>query len=450
MLDPLDGLAALDRDALTAVRMFWSRPAESFAVAGIGAAVSFTAGGAARFSTTDAAWRELLDDAIVDGPRGSAPGAGPMLMGGFAFDDDGPHTDRWRGFPAALLFVPRVQVVRAGGRCWLTMNLLVAPDATPEVAQLLELRDRVLAAGPAAPAAEGRGDEALAWSELPGPDEWRALVARAVAAIRSGALEKVVVAREVRVTASHDVGIIVALQHLRSAHEGSYVFGIWRGDAAFIGASPERLVRVEGGGVRASTLAGSIRRGATAEEDDDLAARLLASAKDREEHEVVRRALCSALEALCDDVVSEDGPSLLTLPQVHHLHTAVRARLRPGHTVIELIERLHPTPAVGGAPREAALRFLHDHEQLDRGWYAAPVGWLQRDGGEFAVALRSALLRGAGASLYAGCGIVADSDPDREYAESRLKLVPMQLALAAAMAGHGPAAGAGTADAGDQ
>jgi isochorismate synthase len=194
-------------------------------------------------------------------------------------------------------------------------------------------------------------------------------------------------------------------------------------------------VRVDGQEVRASTLAGSIGRGATAEQDRALAAQLLASDKDRAEHEVVRRTMIEALEESCDDVTSEAEPSVLTLPQVHHLHTAVRARLRPGHRVLELVGRLHPTPAVGGSPREAALRFLRDHERLDRGWYAAPIGWMQRDAAEFAVALRSALIRGPEASLYAGCGIVADSDPDHEFAESEVKLVSMKLALAAAVGG---------------
>jgi isochorismate synthase EntC len=146
----------------------------------------------------------------------------------------------------------------------------------------------------------------------------------------------------------------------------------------------------------------------------------------------VRQALCTGLARLGDDVTASDEPALLSLPHVHHLYTAVRARLRDPHTILQLVAQLHPTPAVGGEPRNAALRFIREHEKMDRGWYAAPIGWLQRDHGEFAVALRSALIQGAAASLFAGCGVVADSDPDQEYAESLLKLRPMQAALAAA------------------
>jgi isochorismate synthase len=248
-------------------------------------------------------------------------------------------------------------------------------------------------------------------------------------------MEKVVLAREVHAAAHQPFSIAAAVRHLGAAYPDCYVFNIWRGEHAFVGATPERLVRLDGRDVRTSSLAGSSPRGATPDEDRALAERLLASEKDRIEHAVVRRTLCAALAEVGDEVTAAEEPSVLTLPQVHHLHTAVHARLRAGHSLLEIVERLHPTPAVGGHPREAALRFIGAHEQMDRGWYAAPVGWLGRDHGEFAVALRSALIAGAEATLFAGCGVVADSDPDQEYAESVLKLRPMESALAAAAEG---------------
>lgn len=434
--DPLAVLARLERDRSAEERMYWSRPARNLAISAIGAAATLAPGGAGRFRAVDREWRKLLEGAIVHDVSGGAPGAGPLLVGGFSFDEDGPRTPAWSGFPAALMFVPRMQVARSDAGSWLTMTVLVSPDGTPDVepAALAAMRARVLGASSASGhSAHGTGGS-LHYAEVPAPDEWRALVRGAVAEIARGSLEKVVVAREVRASASQPIGIVATLRHLRASHPDCYVFGLWRGDAAFVGASPERLVRVDGREVRASTLAGSIRRGSSAAEDRTLAERLLGSEKDLSEHEVVRRALCGALAQICDDVISEHRPSLLTLPQVHHLHTVVHARLRGGHSPLDLVALLHPTPAVGGAPREAALRFLRDHETLDRGWYAAPIGWLQANAGEFAVALRSALVRGADASLYAGCGVVEGSDPEREYAESRLKLAPMELALAAALA----------------
>jgi isochorismate synthase EntC len=149
---------------------------------------------------------------------------------------------------------------------------------------------------------------------------------------------------------------------------------------------------------------------------------------------MVRGALLEALGTMCDEITADDEPSLLALPHVQHLHTAVRARLLAGHSLLDLAGAVHPTPAVGGTPRAAALAFIREHEQLDRGWYAAPIGWVGRDAGELAVALRSALVHGGVATLFAGCGIVAGSEPARELAESRVKLRPMQAALAATLA----------------
>jgi isochorismate synthase len=245
-------------------------------------------------------------------------------------------------------------------------------------------------------------------------------------------LRKVVLAREVHAAASREMDVFETLRHLRAAHRDCFVFGYWRGARAFVGATPERLVRLDGRDVRASSLAGSAKRGASPEADAAHAAALLASPKDRAEHAAVRDALRDGLDELCDDVRAPDEPSLLTLRHVHHLHTAVRATLRRGHSLLDVVARLHPTPAVGGTPREAALRFIRDHEQLDRGWYAAPIGWVGRQGGEFAVALRSAVISGCAATLIAGCGIVADSEPELELAESELKLRPMKAALAVA------------------
>jgi isochorismate synthase len=359
-------------------------------------------------------------------------------MGGVAFEPTGPSAAHWRGFPSALLTVPRLQLAVVRGACWLTATVLVGPDGTPDVdpATLGRLRARLVghtAERDHTPPTQRRG-AAPALGDARPTARWRALVSAAVASIHAGRMEKVVLARAVHAALARDVDVAAVLRHLRSAYEDCYVFGWWQGGGAFIGATPERLVRLDGGDVRASSLAGSIRRGATPEEDAALGMALMGSAKDRTEHAMVRQALCDGLAELCDDVAAPEEPSLLTLPQVHHLHTPVRGRLRAGRSLLDVVARLHPTPAVGGVPREAALRFIREHEQLDRGWYAGPIGWIGRDRGELAVALRSALIRGREAWLYAGCGIVADSDPDHEYAESLLKLRPMELALGAATA----------------
>ena len=208
------------------------------------------------------------------------------------------------------------------------------------------------------------------------------------------------------------------------------MFAVARGDRCFLGASPERLVRLRHGAVRATCLAGSIARGANAEQDQLLGAELLASAKDRAEHEFVVHAICTALADICADQMSAGPLSLMKLRNVQHLFTPIVGRVAVGCDILGMVARLHPTPAMGGVPREPALEIIRRFEGMDRGWYASPVGWVDARGeGEFAVAIRSALLHGAEATLFAGCGIVAGSDPEREYVESCLKLRPVLAAL---------------------
>jgi isochorismate synthase len=263
--------------------------------------------------------------------------------------------------------------------------------------------------------------------------EWQAIVRATIERLRrqDGApIEKVVLAREVRVRAARPLSRAAALARLRADYPSCFIFAIDRGADCFLGASPERLIQLQRGNILSTCLAGSIARGATPDEDARLGAELLASAKDRHEHAVVVRGLRDALIELTERLEVPEQPTLLKVRNVQHLYTPVTGRAARDVTVLDLVERLHPTPAVGGLPREEALAIIRRTERMDRGWYAGPVGWMDaRGNGEFAVALRSGLLRDRDASLFAGCGIMGDSDPDREYAESRLKLRPIISAL---------------------
>lgn len=467
-VDPLDVLAALERGAArdqvlaanaAAGRMYWAQPREGFALAGLGGAATVAPASTTRFDDVDAAWAALRESAmVVDDSRG-APGVGPALMGGAAFEPRGSREKHWDGFPAALFVLPRVQVTTVNGASWLTTNVMVGPDGAPDASlgEIDVLRAcAVGGSGGTTPrtireslngdgSVMAHGAQATLDELRPGAD-WRALVSRAVSAIRAGGMTKVVLARAVHAAAPRELDVIAMLRHLRAAYPDCHIFGCWRGDGVFLGASPERLVRLQGRDVLASSLAGSAPRGADARQDVALAEGLMESTKDRAEHAIVRESLCAGLDELCDAISAPTEPSLFTLPHVHHLHTAVRARLRPGRSLLDLVAQLHPTPAVGGAPRGTALRFIRDHEGLDRGWYAAPIGWVGTDGGEFAVALRSAVVRGRDAWLFAGSGIVSDSDPDAEYAETLLKLRPMEQAIAAGLAAPQTGDGNGDAD----
>ena len=418
--------------------MYWERTADGFTLAGLGAVSTIVSSGAGRFDAADAAFSALLRGALVGEQRGGVIGVGPTLMGGFSFDPEGPHSTPWNGFPAAHLIVPRLLITSANGSSWITVSALVGADGETDVdmetlARLLDAATGVIRADVHESATDSFSND-LEFHNRPAAAEWRERVGRAIDSIESGSLEKVVLARAVHAEAPEEIDPYSTLRHLRVTHGNAFVFGYWRGANAFVGASPERLIRLDGRNVQATSLAGTAKRGETAEEDAAIAAGLQASAKDRTEHSVVLRALKKVLSEHCDDVTASSEPSTLTMPNVHHLQTEVRAKLRSNSSLLHLIGDLHPTPAVGGSPRDEALRFIREVEQLDRGWYAAPIGWVGRDGGEFAVALRSAILYRAEAMLYAGCGIVRSSDPELELAESQLKLQPMKSAIAAALA----------------
>jgi isochorismate synthase len=437
-VDPLGVLQALHRAASSerglrqlAARgcAYWARPSEGFAIAAFGAAAVLSPSGPERFATLNQEWSSLLQHAQVDGPVESARGVGPLLIGGFSFEPDGPPTQTWRGFPAAHMIVPEFHVTSVGNESWLTISAIVGGDRSfPTDSETAAIKQKILGAESTNHAGEAAARSVATNDDLPAL-EWSAIVGEAVTAIRAGEMQKVVLARSVSGQSAAVVDPLLVLRNLRDANRDAFVYGYWRGDAAFVGASPERLVRVEDGRVSASSLAGTVRRGATPEDDELLAQQLQSSRKDIAEHVAVRDMLHHVLSEVAENVASGSKPDVMRLSNVYHLHTEVTADLRDGNTLLDVVARLHPTPAVGGSPREAALEFIRANERLDRGWYAGPVGWIDRRGGDLAVALRSGILRGQKYTLFAGCGIVADSDPDMELAESTLKLQPMISAI---------------------
>jgi isochorismate synthase len=429
-LRPRDPLALFARGVgVTHNRLFWSRPADGLAVAGLGAAWSCAADGPTRFARAAAAWRDLIAHAEIAADP-SLPFSGPMAAAGFAFDPARPPSGLWDGFADGLLLLPRLTLASDGARASLTVNGLVGPSTSSinlHLSAARRLRD-LLGRTWRAP----RIGAGLQLEDALPPGAWRAVVADAVAELRAGRLEKVVLAREVRARAQDAFDPAATLAALRRDYPETFVFAIARGGRTFLGASPERLVSLRGRSVAASSLAGSAPRGATPEEDAALGQALLASTKDREEHAVVTRMLRQALSEVCDEVLAPAEPELMRLRNVQHLFTPLSARATAGTDILELVERLHPTPALGGQPRGPALEWIRAREGLDRGWYGAPVGWIDAQGqGEFAVAIRSALVGRHEASLFAGAGIVAASDPEREERETEMKLRAMLGALGA-------------------
>lgn len=323
-----------------------------------------------------------------------------------------------------------------GASASLTLNAQISGADLPEdVAERLIASAMRLSAAFAQSAQELSSDGATQTTSVALEDErpaadWMRLVGETARAIRAGRYHKVVLARAVQATAQSPFGVGEALRRLRSDAPTATIFAIRRGGRAFLGATPERLAQVTDGRLRTMALAGTAPRGATPDEDARLGAELTQSAKNRGEHAIVVSEICRALAPITVGVNAPEKPQLVRLASLQHLKTPISGRLALGVTALDVVAALHPTPAVGGYPRRAALVAIRDGERLDRGWYAGPVGWLDaKGGGEFVVALRSALLDGARATLFAGCGVVADSDPQAEYAESRIKLHVMLRGL---------------------
>jgi salicylate biosynthesis isochorismate synthase/menaquinone-specific isochorismate synthase len=392
------------------------------ALAALGCVRALEGAGADRFEVISRRWRALIAGALADSGDGP-PGSGPVALGGFAFAPDGGRVDHWSGFAPASLIVPEVSLSRRGARATVTVNLDVAPDDLAEDLRarvdrrLGELRARSLPLVDPAPVGGYR-----VHSPMP-PAHYEEAVAAAIQRIRSGELEKIVLAREVDVHApvDHDPAALLGL--LREEFGSCYVFAVGRGEDTFVAASPELLVRREGQRASTVALAGSIGRSADPAVDDHLGERLLRSEKDREENAIVARRIARALRPLAVWVTAAPEPALVRVANIQHLATPIRAQLASPVGAIELAGALHPTPAVGGEPGDRATRLIPALEGLDRGWYAGPVGWTDAAGdGEFCVALRCALLRGRTARLYAGCGIVGDSDPSAELSETEVKL----------------------------
>jgi salicylate biosynthesis isochorismate synthase/menaquinone-specific isochorismate synthase len=410
--DPLDLFALSDQHE----RFYWERPDREEAILALGAVARIEARGALRFEAAARCLGEI--GALLQREGNAPPWAGPLLVGGFAFEAEPPPSERWRVFPPAELVLPEQLLVRRGGEMWCCCAGSGAVSSGGcELTAAPRSSARELLADDSTPAFRASADRPLG--------AYRDLVKEALAAIRQGDLEKVVVARSCTVVGSRPFEARRVLRSLRALHPSCTIFALARGGVTFLGATPERLVALENGLVRAEAVAGSAPRGRTAEQDRRLARELVESKKDQEEHAIVVRGVQGALARRCELLSAPESPGLLHTDGIQHLHTPIQGRLRdPSRTtVLDLVGDLHPTPAVGGAPREAALEWLRRHEGLDRGWYAGPLGWVAPGGeGEFTVALRSLLLRGSEASVFAGAGIVAGSDPDAELLETRLKL----------------------------
>lgn len=429
-VEPIDSVRLFDA-AAQVERTVWEQPAAGFRLTAVGVSGRITGRGPEGLSHVAQAWRNRVSSAIL-GDDESCPVAAPVALGGVAFDPAGRREGSpWVAYADAELVIPRFLFTSSQGKCWLTLS--VVATAGCDVTAMVEETGRSLVemlSGTGESAEKTDHESIRASTGDNGDDGWFAAVNAALTEIRGGSLEKVVLARDVGFASDMPFDAGEALRKLTSGYPSCTVFAFAREGTCFLGASPERLVRLQGRRLEAACLAGSRPRAVTAADDRQLGEALLADQKEQYEHALVVRAVREALEPLCTGLSMPESPSLLRMPNVQHLYTPAEGSTDGETTVLDAVERLNPTPATGGLPRGEALAFIRRTEPFDRGWYAGAVGWVDRTGGgEFVVAIRSALLQGNSAHLYAGCGIVGDSDPESEFEESCVKLQPLRWAL---------------------
>ncbi len=375
---------------------------------------------------------ERADDGVAIAAAGVVADAGlaagaveeHLRVGGFAFDRSRVPAGPWTGFPRAEWASPRLALVRRAEICSLRAAATDAEGGEARAAADLEAALRLIER-PMRPVAP-RAHVAYRIEPLGSVESWRRAVEETLEDIRDGRLSKAVLARAVRIRAASPWQRWTIARRLRAAHPESTVFVVGRGRKTFVGATPERLARVEGERLATAAVAGTAPPGSGVAEADDV---FLRDEKERHEHAFVVEEIRRRLGPLASQLEIPDRPSVLATAELRHLHTPIAARLRDGASLVDVCARLHPTPAVCGLPCDAAMAAVRTREDVDRGWYAGGVGWVDAGGGEVVVPLRSALLDGAEAVLYAGAGIVSGSRWDSELEETRLKMRVMQAAL---------------------
>lgn len=406
------------------LHFYLERPNDDEAIAGAEAVLAARFEGPERFRKVQSFADEILEHTIAVGDLSEAF-TGPHFFTAFSFEHE---VMSGSAFPAAQVFLPRWQVSRSKGKYGAVANIRIDADTDLDaaVARVWGAYGKFSAfdyiKGEQGDVAKGR-PILLDRREL-APDVYAAAVEEALSEIRAGRYAKIVLARGIELTADRAWQPLESLSRLREKFAGCFTFSLGGGGGrSFIGASPERLLQVRDSRLLTEAIAGSAPRGSSVSEDARLGRSLLESEKDLHEHACVRDSILRRLAKLGLQAEAEDRPRLLPLANLQHLHTPIHAEIGKAVHFLELLAEMHPTPAVGGSPRHLAVPRIRELEQLERGLYAGVVGWFNHlNEGEMVVGIRSALIDGCRAKLYAGAGIVKGSEPEREMRETELKL----------------------------
>ena len=422
-----------------APRVYWESDNLSVSLAGYDATAMLYADGPDRFESIRKQSWKLFRNIICLNDK-TPDTVGPRLFGGFAFQVEDKPQALWSAFPAARFMLPRIQLIRLNHEeTWLTINQAISPKDDPqeiawrmheEIRRLLVIHDL----DKPEPSVLNSSHAPRSVEDLMVFETWERLVSEATCRIRRSDLDKVVLARARRMHSRQAVNPIETLSRLKQNYPGCYRFLFEPVPGhAFYGATPELLAEVSKPQLRTAAVAGSIRRGKTKEEDAALEQELMANPKERLEHGLVVDVLEENLRPIVTRLKIAPQPSLLKLSNIQHLKTPITGKLKSTKGILPVIEALHPTPALGGRPRDIALSIINENEPISRGWYGSPIGWLDpQQNGVFAVAIRSAVTVNQETLLYAGAGIVADSIPDKEWRETQLKFKPLIDALGGA------------------
>lgn len=432
----VDALAVLEQFSESTFQYYWEKPVSEFAIAAGGSLKRIQTTGKERFREASDTGKELLSN-VYHLTKLKHPHASVHLLGGFSFFDHNVSKE-WRNFGAGSFNLPEWILVKKDDLTIVTITKRIEKDASTEeifnnFTHTLDQLDSICDAG------TYQLDYPESYPtkvETPDTDsrefsQWTNSVENATDLIKEGAFKKIVLARELNVKLQYPVSGTRLLNYLRTQYPDCYSFLISQnGETAFVGSTPERLASFHDREVLTEGLAGSISRGKTASEDAVLEHELLHSQKDLSEHAFVLDAIEENLQRFSDVYEHPKAPGVKKLSNVQHLYTPVHAKIKEGVSRTEVLSKLHPTPAVGGYPREAAMPYINKLEHFDRGWYAGPIGWINAFGqGEFVVAIRSGLINNNEVRFFAGCGIVEDSNPKKEWDETNLKFIPMLTAL---------------------
>jgi menaquinone-specific isochorismate synthase len=390
---------AAGRSRFLGERFYWEDPDGTMALAGLGVTRQIHADSAPdRFNHTESEWKRFIETAIIVGDQ-TATGTGPAMFGGFSFDPLKEKTGLWSKFSDSLFHIPKYMLTVKGGQAFLTTNVVCTQHDDDSLFEKVN-QERLSVFTSTYDDGRYRSAE-LKKVEEKNPEKWKETVSRLVASLKDSHMKKVVLAREIRLFFNQEVEIEKVLSHLVEEQRGSFLFAFEANGDCFIGASPERLVKA-----------------------------LLEDQKNLNEHQYVVEMISEAMLETCEKVKIPNSPKLMKMKYIQHLYTPVVGKSRAETSLLHLVDRLHPTPALGGLPKQDAIEKIREIEDLDRGFYAAPIGWMDyKANGEFAVAIRSALVQGKEASLFAGCGVLADSNAESEFNETSIKFRPMLTAL---------------------